>query len=69
VTRDEFITQYAEGSKIGVEMLRQIGLIAVPCDCGDDSCRGWRMEHVLSLTPDEIKDLPEEIARELAVDA
>jgi hypothetical protein len=60
---------YAEHSKTDFKTLRSFGLIAVPCDCGDGSCRGWRMEHVLSLTPDEIKDLPEEIARELAVDA
>ena len=45
MSRQEFEQLYAEKSGTTVEFLRNIGLVAVPCDCGKDSCMGWQMQH------------------------
>lgn len=41
--KDEFEKGYAERSGITVEDLHKHGQEAVPCDCGEESCRGWAM--------------------------
>jgi hypothetical protein len=42
MTREEFIASYCEHSKVPWEQLSQ-HLDAVPCDCGDATCAGWKM--------------------------
>lgn len=44
MTEDEFWEHYARGSGISVEALRDMGARAMPCDCGEPACRGWRMD-------------------------
>lgn len=41
-TQDEFEHAYAKRSGVTVEWLRQ-HMIALPCVCGDESCKGWAM--------------------------
>ena len=45
MSRQEFEQLYAEKSGTTVEFLQGIGLVAVPCDCGEDGCMGWQMQH------------------------
>lgn len=40
MTREEFIVGYVGRSGISRESF-DIHLIALPCECGDDSCDGW----------------------------
>lgn len=42
MTREEFIQGYCERSKIDRERLFKSRRV-IPCDCGDESCRGWAM--------------------------
>ena len=42
MTKEEFIEGYCNPSKVTWEWLSQY-LDAVPCDCGEDGCNGWRM--------------------------
>lgn len=44
MTREQFEQGYAERSKLTVEQLRELGCEAVPCDCSDPTCCGWRMK-------------------------
>lgn len=39
----EFIKMYCKNSKVSEEELFDLGLIAVPCNCNEDECRGWAM--------------------------
>lgn len=50
--RNAFIRRYTNGT--GSEGLNSRGRFAIPCDCGEDDCRGWQMGH------------PEEVERFLA---
>lgn len=43
MTKDEFEKEYALRSKVSVEWLHQQGQIAMPCDCGETGCEGWKM--------------------------
>jgi len=43
-TREMFEKDYAKSSGFNVERLKQLGLKAIPCDCGLDCCRGWKMD-------------------------
>ena len=43
MTKDEFIDRYCAGSNITRADLERCGQVAMPCDCGDESCRGWKM--------------------------
>ena len=43
MTKDEFEKRYAENSGVSVSQLREMGLIAVPCDCSYEGCHGWKM--------------------------
>lgn len=40
---DEFEQDYANRSGLTVEWLHSVGLFAMPCECGEASCPGWRM--------------------------
>lgn len=42
-TRKEFEEGYAKRSKMTVEKLHDFGFFAHPCDCADESCKGWQM--------------------------
>ena len=62
MTKDEFEKSYAEKSGMTVERLHKLGLVAIPCDCGEDSCKGWQMtstEHLELLKELEERRLSE----------
>ena len=42
--QSEFIKRYCENSEITEQVLFEMGLFAVPCDCGEKVCWGWAME-------------------------
>lgn len=42
ITKDEFITQYCERSRIPWDELSKF-FVALPCACGDETCEGWAM--------------------------
>lgn len=43
ITAEEFERCYAVASGLTVEQLRHdYKRIVVPCDCGEDGCRGWK---------------------------
>jgi len=43
MTKEEFEAQYATRSGLSVEKLHICGQCAVPCDCNELGCRGWKM--------------------------
>ena len=45
ISKEDFEKGYAERSKMTVEGLRVLGLIACPCDCEEEGCEGWAMVH------------------------
>lgn len=56
ITQSEFIKNYCKNSEIEESKLNEIGLFAVPCNCGEDACENWAMitkenlkEHVWQL--------------------
>jgi hypothetical protein len=42
ITKEEFIKSYREKSG-GIPDKDMEKLEAIPCDCGDELCRGWQM--------------------------
>jgi hypothetical protein len=40
MTKEEFILGYCNRSNITIEQFNDT-FVALPCNCGDDSCRGW----------------------------
>ena len=47
MTKEEFEKAYVEGGGMTMEELRSYGLVTVKCDCGEESCNGWRMDILL----------------------
>ncbi len=45
----EFIKKYMENSNITKEQLSKMDLIAVPCNCGENNCKGWAMVSINNL--------------------
>jgi hypothetical protein len=43
ISKEQFEKDYATGLGKTVEQIREQGLKAEPCDCEDESCRGWQM--------------------------
>lgn len=43
ITKEEFEIKYAEESGLTLQQLYDSGCHAVPCNCGQDGCKGWRM--------------------------
>ena len=39
----EFIEEYCKNSGLTPDKLNELGLFAIPCDCGGDSCKEWAM--------------------------
>jgi hypothetical protein len=58
MARDEFIKDWLKRSRSTREDMETIGLIALPCNCGDRRCPGWRMTNVRHLLDDEVDALP-----------
>ncbi|HKZ77718.1 MAG TPA: hypothetical protein VJ124_05290 [Pyrinomonadaceae bacterium] len=48
MTRKEFEQGYAERSGVTVEWLHEQNQHAIPCDCGDDLCKGWQMVNIFT---------------------
>lgn len=44
MTRQEFEQQYADNGGITIDTLHKLGLYAVPCNCEEEDCLGWRMQ-------------------------
>ena len=51
MTKIEFEEGYARRSGVTIEWLNIHGQYAVPCDCEEEGCGGWKME-----TEDGIKN-------------
>jgi hypothetical protein len=49
MTKEEFEKGYADQSGVSLESLKEYGLFAYPCDCGEFGCKGWQM---MSMGPD-----------------
>lgn len=61
MSKDEFESYYAKGSNLTVERLHVLGLHAYPCDCGEDGCKGWQMQHGSVLkTLKELRKVPQD---------
>ena len=43
ITREQFTELYAKNSGCSVEDLIRLNRVAVPCECGEEECRGWQM--------------------------
>ena len=43
MTKDEFESLYAERSHVTVEWLHKKEQLAIPCECGQEGCKGWQM--------------------------
>lgn len=43
MTRDEFIDGWCKRSKMDEADLDALDLIAFPCRCGENGCKGWQM--------------------------
>lgn len=43
MTKEEFVKGYAKRSRVTVKWLAEKGLIAIPCNCEYEECKGWRM--------------------------
>lgn len=46
--REQFIAAYCEASESGSVVTREwilANFVALPCACGDESCKGWAMIH------------------------
>lgn len=60
VTKDEFIEMCRQSSKKATEELLGGGLSGVPCDCGEEICKGWRWDFLsssdLAKAPQFLKD-------------
>ena len=44
MNKDEFEEYFAKGSHTTVEKLHEWGLFAIPCECGEEICKGWKMD-------------------------
>ena len=44
MTMEEFEKYYADNSHMTVKKLRELGLVALLCDCGEKGCHGWKMD-------------------------
>lgn len=63
MTADEFATAYAERSGLTVDELKELGLVARECDCGDELCDGWQMVASFTLPAARVAVDPSGIAR------
>lgn len=45
LTKEQFISRYCERSKVTPEELKEFGMSAHPCECGEECCEGWQMIH------------------------
>ena len=43
ITKEEFEEKYARLSHMTIERLRELKLIAIPCECDYKLCHGWQM--------------------------
>ena len=46
----DFIKEYCKNSKITEERLIELNLVALPCNCGEDNCKGFAMVHRENIT-------------------
>ncbi len=67
MTRDEFIDYWTANAGIAMEELKLSGFIALPCDCGGCSCKGWQMTNAIlyQLDSEAFLALPQEYQDEI----
>ena len=59
--KNEFESYYANNSDMTVGQLHAHGLHAYPCECGEDGCKGWQMQHDSVLkTLKELRKVPQD---------
>lgn len=42
MNKEEFEEFYANNGGFSIEEFHRLGLVGVPCDCGESICRGWQ---------------------------
>jgi len=47
ITREEFVKSYAKQSRLTIEQLDAMSLVAIRCDCDCESCQGWQMSSTM----------------------
>ena len=48
LTKEEFEKAYAFRSDMTPDQVAELGLVAMPCDCDEDDCKGWAMQRAES---------------------
>ena len=43
LTQTDFIKSYCNNSTITEKKLNEMGMFAIPCECGGPECKGWAM--------------------------
>jgi hypothetical protein len=43
LTKEEFIASWCDASEFPPDHLKNFGLEALPCTCGEANCKGWVM--------------------------
>ena len=49
LTKEEFEKAYAFRSDMTPDQVAELGLAAMPCDCGEDDCKGWAMQNASNI--------------------
>ena len=67
MTREQFIDYWCTNAGITAEDLKRHGLIALPCNCGQNGCQGWQITtHLVYLwDPEALRALPQEYQDEI----
>ena len=64
MTREEFEQQYTDNADVTIDILRKLGLYAVPCNCSGEDCSGWQMRNLAHLlvpgTIREVEHIPDD---------
>lgn len=60
MTKEEFEGYWGSKSGHGPEYQKEMGLIAIPCDCDFEGCQGWQM-----VGRERLDALPPEMRAEL----
>lgn len=48
MTKEDFEKEYAKKSNVTVEWLHKKHEGAIPCECGEEGCKGWQMVNLIN---------------------
>ncbi len=65
LTKEEFEKAYAFRSDMTPGQVAEMGLVAMPCACGEDGCKGWAMQNVSNIA--EKSERPDEGPEETTI--